>query len=352
MKCEFEFEELVAAYYDCRKNKRRTDSAITFELHLEQNLWQLYQELTSGEYQIGRSVCFVVEKPRVREIWSAEFRDRIVHHLVYNRLSPKWNRLFVADSCACIPGRGTKYGAERLHKHIRSYTENWKHDYFYLKCDLSNFFVSINKDILWELILKEMGSHPEWLIHLTELILYNDPTINALFNSPKELMERVPPNKRLLLAQKNRGLPIGNLTSQFFANILLDALDKFIKHILKVEKYVRYVDDFIILGKSSRELSDIYRKIKEKVLELGLMLNPKKCFIHKISRGVSFVGQTIYPFRRVPLSNTVRKCLNKLETSPTSLQPFIAYISQAQKSHNLVNKFREALNEIHPIHIR
>ena len=107
-----------------------------------------------------------------------------------------------------------------------------------------------------------------------------------------------------------------------------------------------------LLGKSSGELSDIHRKIKEKVLELGLMLNPKKCLIHKISRGVSFVGQTIYPFRRVPLSNTVRKCLIKLETSPTSLQPFIAYISQSQKSHNLINKFREVLHEIHPIHIR
>lgn len=336
MKCDVDFKDLVDAYYDCRANKRRTDSAITFELNLEVNLKRLHTELIDGTYQIGRSVCFVVEKPRIREIWSAEFRDRIVHHLIYNRLSPKWNKSFIADSCACIPGRGTKYGAVRLESHIRSFTENWKHDYFYLKCDLANFFVSIDKNILWSLIEPKIDT--EWVKYLTKKVLYNNPREGAVFSSSQELMDKVPSHKRLLLTPPNLGLPIGNLTSQFFANILLDSLDKYVKHDLKTEKYIRYVDDCIILGRTTDELLEIFSKMKEKVSLLNLSFNPKKCFIQPISRGVSFVGQTIYPYRRVPLHNTVSNCFQKVVETPESLQSFAAYFGQAEKSYNLVNK--------------
>lgn len=328
------FEDVVEAYYSCRQNKRRKNSSLKFELELERNLQELFDELDSGNYAIGTSSCFVVTSPRVREIWSASFRDRIVHHLVYNKISSKWNRVFSADSCACIPGRGTMYGAQRLEKHIRSFTNNWTQEKYYLKCDLANFFVSINKDILWELMNPKLPAGQ--IKRLTHQILFNDPTENCSILSSDYLMSQVPENKRLILAKENTGLPIGNLTSQFFANVLLDVLDKYVKHELHVKKYVRYVDDCVILGDNPVQLMEWKSLMDEKVQSLGLSFNPKKCFIQPVSRGVSFVGQTVYPHRRVPLKITADKCFDKVDKE--NLHCYLSFFRQSQKSHNLCNK--------------
>jgi hypothetical protein len=335
--CDIKFEELVSAYFDCRKNKRNTQSALEFEIDLEHNLWELYNQLRQGTYKIGRSICFVVKQPRTREVWAAQFRDRVVHHLIYNRLSDKWNRSFTADSCACIPGRGTMYGAIRLEKHIRSITNNWSKDAWYLKCDLQNFFVSIDKNVLWRLMDGKIKI--PWLNDLTKMVLFHDPRVDPVFKSSEAEMAEVPEYKRLLLAGENRGLPIGNLTSQFFANILLDCLDKFVKHKLKVRKYVRYVDDCIFLSTDKAQLRVWYNLVTEFVKTLGLKFNPKKCFIQRVSRGVSFVGQTIYPFRRVPLRNTQMKCFKRCSNAtPSTINSFLAYMGQSGKNFNLKNK--------------
>lgn len=341
--CDITFSELCAAYYDCRKNKRNSDSALLFELNLEDNLCNLYNDLLSGNYRIGYSICFVVKKPRIREIWAADFRDRIVHHLVYNRIKDKFNRSFTADSCACIPGRGTLYGAKRLEKHIRSFTNNWDCDYYYMKCDLANFFVSINKDVLWGIIEPKLPN--DWVKGMVRYILYHDPRENVVFNSSPEEMEEVPLRKRLLLTSGNRGLPIGNLTSQFFANVLMDVLDKFVKHVLMVEKYIRYVDDFIFLGKTTRDLIEIHHAIQPTLNDLGVELNDKKTIIQPIKRGVSFVGQTIYPFRRVPLKNTYWKCYDNIFGGEQSdINCTISYIKQAPNSYNLLNRLLHDLS--------
>lgn len=335
------FEEVVLAYFSCRVNKRRRRSALSFELNLEVNLRQLYEEIADGSYTIGESNCFVVTEPRVREIWSAGFRDRIVHHLIYNRLSPQWNRSFIADSCACIPGRGTMYGAKRLEHHIRSFTHNWVEQKYYLKCDLANFFVSIDKNILWELMDTKLVEGR--IKRLVYQILFNNPVDNCLILSDPSLMNKVPPNKRLMLAEENRGLPIGNLTSQFFANVLLDALDKYVKHELNVKKYVRYVDDCILLGDSPEQLTMWKNLMSEKVLELGLSFNPSKCFIQPIDRGVSFVGQTIYPHRRVPLKVTSDKCFDKADDY--NLHCYLSFFRQSQKSFHLCQKLISNIGE-------
>ena len=110
---DFSFTDLVDAYLDCRRTKRNTASALDFEQHLERNLVSLYDELTAGTYQPGPSICFVITRPKVREVWAAQFRDRIVHHLLYRKIGPRFEAGFIADSCACIPGRGTLYAARR-----------------------------------------------------------------------------------------------------------------------------------------------------------------------------------------------------------------------------------------------
>ncbi len=216
----YSFELLVAAYYDCRKNKRNTDSALRFEQDLERNLIQLHKELTGGTYRPERSICFVITRPKPREVWAAEFRDRIAHHLLYNQISGRFHRRFIADSCACIPGRGTLYGAQRLHAKIRSQTQNWSRPAHYLKLDLANFFVSIDKRVVWPLLARNILD--PWWRDLAALILFHDPRTNYEYRGDPALLDLVQPHKRLLSAPPYHGLPIGNLSSQFFANVLLE----------------------------------------------------------------------------------------------------------------------------------
>jgi len=215
------FSALVQAYFDCRRAKRNSTSALAFEIDLEQNLLDLYDELMNGRYRPGRSICFVITRPKPREVWAAQFRDRIVHHLLYNQVAERFHRSFIADSCACIPGRGTLYAAERLEHHVRSITQNWAVPAMYMKCDLSNFFVSIDKRILLSRLASKIHE-PYWMA-LAGQILMHDPRTDFEMRGDPALLARVPAHKRLINADEHHGLPIGNLSSQFFANVLLDA---------------------------------------------------------------------------------------------------------------------------------
>jgi len=249
---DFLFPELAQAYFDCRESKRNSASALAFEVDLERNLCQLYDDLIDGSYRPGRSICFVITRPKPREVWAAEFRDRIVHHLLCNRIAPRFYRAFIADSCACIPGRGTLYAARRLEAKIRSASQNWSRPVRYLKLDCANFFVSIHKPTLQALLAARI--HEPWWLALAETILFHDPRQDFEYRGEPSAMDLVPPHKRLALQPLDRGLPIGNLSSQFFANVYLDALDQFAKHRLGAHHYVRYVDDFVLLHESRESL--------------------------------------------------------------------------------------------------
>ena len=263
------------AYFDCRRRKRNTESALRFELHLERNLVDLYQELLSGAYSPGRSICFVIKHPKYREVWAADFRDRIVHHLLYNRIAPRFHAGFIADSCACIPERGTLYAVERLEHKVRSITLNWRLPAFYLKLDLANFFVSIDKSILFGLLARKI--HEPWWLDLAGRLLWHNCCDDYEFKGRVDLLERVPPHKRLTSQHGTHGLPIGNLSSQFLANIYLDVLDQHVKHYIRARHYVRYVDDFIVLGQSTDWLEAVHYDIAHFLpAELGLQLNESK----------------------------------------------------------------------------
>ena len=275
---DFSFTELVQAYFDCRKNKRNSKSALAFEQDLERNLHALYDELLDGTYQPGTSICFVITRPKPREVWAADFRDRIVHHLFYNKISPRFYASFIADSCACIPERGTLYAAKRLESKVRSITQNWTVPAFYLKCDLANFFVSIDKDFLYAQLAKKI-TEPWWL-ELGRTILYHDPRLDFEFRGKPSSINLVPAHKRLTSHASNLGLPIGNLSSQFFANVYMNELDQYIKHRIGAKHYIRYVDDFLILHESSQWLNEALADIAEFLPErLHAQLNPKKTIL-------------------------------------------------------------------------
>jgi RNA-directed DNA polymerase len=334
----FTYEELVVAYFDCRRTKRNSRNALAFEWHLERNLYHLYLDLIDGTYQPGRSICFVVTRPKAREVWAADFRDRVVHHLIYNRIGARFENSFIADSCACIEERGTLYAARRLEAKIRSITENWSRPAYYLKCDLANFFVSIDKRILRELLASKISD--PWWMRLTEAVLFHDPRTDFEFRGDPALLERVPPHKRLMNQPDHLGLPIGNLSSQFFANVYLDVLDQRAKHLLGARHYIRYVDDFLFLHESTDWLNGVLADVDAFLPErLGVRLNPKKTILQPVERGVDFVGHVIKPWVRSTRRRTVNSALRRTaEAAPGDVHvlanSYFGLLGQAPASHH------------------
>lgn len=308
---DFSFGDLVQAYLDCRKTKRNSPSALAFEQDLERNLCRLDDELRDGTYRPGRSICFVVTRPKPREVWAADFCDRIVQHLLHNRIGPRFYRSFIADSCACIPGRGTLYAAQRLESKIRSITQNWSLTAYCLKLDLANFFVSIDKRILRDQIAAQVGE--PWWMWLAETILFHDPRQDYELRGDPALLDRVPPHKRLTNHPAHLGLPIGNLFSQFSANVFLDALDKFVKHVLGAKYYARYVDDLVLLHESPQWLNAALAEIEAFLQRrLHVRLNPRKTILQPVDRGVDFVGHVIKPWHRTTRRRTVHEAIRRV----------------------------------------
>lgn len=337
------FEELVKAYYDCRRHKRNTNSARQFEQQLETNLLDLYDELIGLTYQPGRSICFVVTWPKPREVWAAEFRDRIVHHLLYNRIGASTEATFIADSCACIPTRGTLYAAYRVESKIRSATQNWSQPCSYLKADLANFFVSIDKRILDRQLRARIKS--PWWRRLALRLLWHDPRKDYEMRCPPALLKLVPAHKRLGTQPAHRGLPIGNLSSQFFANIYLDELDQFVKHQLRCRHYIRYVDDIVLLHESPQQLNAWLAEIERFLPRLNARLNPSKTILQPVYRGVDFVGHVIKPWRRTTRRKTVREASRRLASTAESeaaelTTSYFGLLRQA--SHSLTDRQRLA----------
>lgn len=333
---DFSFEELVQAYFDCRRTKRNSASALAFETSLEGNLRALHAELEAGTYRPGRSICFVITRPKCREVWAANFRDRVVHHLLYNRIAPRFHAGFIADSCACIPGRGTLYAARRLEAKIRSLTQNWQRPAYYLKLDLANFFVSIDKRIVFDLLCRRITE--PWWRWLAGAVLFHDSRADVVLHGSPAMLAKIPPHKSLFNQPAHLGLPIGNLSSQFFANVYLDALDQHVKHDLRCRHYIRYVDDFLLLHESPEWLAAARADIEAWLpATLGVRLNPAKTILQPIARGVDFAGQVIKPWRRILRRRTYNEALQRLagcEELYETANSYFGLLRQASHSHH------------------
>jgi len=285
----FSFENLYRSYLACRKNKRGTINALKFEINAEENLFDLAEELMSHTYKPSRSVCFVVNKPKQREIIAADFRDRIVHHLLVNELEKIWERRFIYDSYACRIGKGIHGAVERLMLFLRKGSQNGNRRLYFIHLDIKNFFMSIDKNILYSIIAKKV--HNQDILWLSKTIIFHNPTLNCIIKGNRGSFKRIPPHKSLFNIKEERGLPVGNLTSQFFANLYLNELDQYVKHILKCRYYLRYCDDFIILDGSLEWLRDIREKIGEFVDKgLNLSLNERCGQVLPVSNGIDFLG--------------------------------------------------------------
>ncbi len=299
----FDLAELFEAYYRCRAKKRNTLNAIAFEVDLETNLVQLWHELNTRSYSPGRSVAFVIDKPVKREIFAADFRDRVVHHLIINKLTPSFEAEFIHDSYASRPGRGTLFGVRRLQRFIRACSSNYSCDAYVLRLDISAFFMNINVEILFTKLKSfiEAKYHEpdrDLLIDLCRVVVLNDVTKCAAIKGDRSDWDGLPAAKSLFGTPAGCGLPIGNLTSQVFANFYLNELDHFIKHQLGVRYYGRYVDDLVLVDRDRSRLAALIPVLTSYLrAELGLQLHPRKTELQHYSKGVRFLGAVIKPGR-------------------------------------------------------
>jgi RNA-directed DNA polymerase len=313
MDAELTIESVFDAYFECRKTKRNTINQLRFEVDLERNLVSLYHDLANGTYTIGRSVAFVVTYPKIREVWAADFRDRIVHHVIYRAIFDRFHNRFIRDSYACIPGRGTHDGLRRVSGFARSVTENWSKPAYFLKADVANFFNSIDRKLLMGLFERQVPE--KWLLDLMRQVAMHDPRQSGILRSPQHLFDKVPRHKSLLHAADGIGLPIGNLTSQFFANLYLNELDQFAKHVLKAKYYGRYVDDMVLFHEDPAVLNDWYRRMDDFLFEkLALRFHPNKKHINHANTGIDFVGFIIKPYRNYLRQSTLANCKRKIGT--------------------------------------
>jgi len=307
----FSFQSLLKAYYQCRKRKRKTINAAKFELDFEKGLLKLEQELKNHTYRPGRSICFVITSPKLREVFAADFRDRIIHHLLVDYLEPIWEKKFIHHSYSCRQNKGAHLAIKDLKRFFRKVSCNFSRPVYYLQVDVSAFFMSLKKDILFNFIQRHT-KNPD-ILWLTKQIIFHDPTKNFYYKGNPKLFQLIPAHKSLFKVPNNQGLPIGNLTSQFFANIYLNELDQFAKHQLKIKYYLRYVDDLLLLHQNPEQLKIWQGQLNQFLEEkLKLHLHPQKSILQSVYKGINFIGFIVKPNHILIRNRTVKNLKRKL----------------------------------------
>ena len=356
---------LYISYLEARRHKRHTHSQMVFESNLWENLVRLRDDIFDEEYAISPSIYFIQMHPIQREVFAGNFRDRIVHHLVYNIITPYWEKQFIYDAYSCRKWKGTSKWIERISKFMRACSNNYKEEWWILKLDIQWYFMSISRNILWDKNRKVIDNRneasffwwknnnlwrylitwefPNYLRKVICDIIYNDPTQKWIFKGQKSDYNWLPPSKSLFNTPDDCWLPIGNLTSQLFSNIYLNDFDHFMKDELNLKYYWRYVDDFVIIHKDKEYLKSLIPQIRGYLqTNLKLRLHPNKVYLQPISHGVQFLGAFIKPYRSYRAKRSVSnfyKCLKECDYMPTEeclnsyLWLFIGY-----KQYNLIKR--------------
>ncbi len=314
----FTIEKLYKAYNQCLKNKKNTVNALKFEMKREKNIFSLLSELQSREYKISRHICFVVTEPSPREIFAGDFRDRIVHHLLCNEIQMLFERDFIENSYANRKGKGTHKAVKKLKFYMTRGGKNRQKLYF-LKMDIKGFFRNVNKNILWGIIenkIIKINGDENWkneILWLAYKIIYHDPTSNYIFKGRADTKNLISKEKSLLFGDNNKGLPLGNLTSQFLANVYLNEMDYFIQKNLGFYRYIRYVDDFIIFDEDKERLEKVVDEVNhflEDRLKLGLCKD--KTMLKAVEKGIDFLGYFVKPTHTLVRRKVVKRFKDKL----------------------------------------
>ena len=286
-------ENIARCYKEFLAGKRNKKDVIKFDDNKEENLEAIRTSLLSKTYKPGSYSQFYVRDPKTRIIHKAPVVDRIVHHIVSSVLEKIYEPTFIPYSYACRKNKGTHKGVLALQKMARKVSRNNTRTCWVLKCDISKFFASVNHKKLLKILSRKIKD-PDFLELLSKIIdsFSSDKTIDL---------------------NDKKGIPIGNLTSQFFSNIYLNEFDQFVKHELKVKYYLRYADDFAFLSYDKNYILNLINPIQEFLKdELDLDLHPKKIIIGKFSSGIDFLGYIIFPRHILPRTKTKRRLMKKI----------------------------------------
>lgn len=313
-------ENLFTAWDNFKTDKRHKLDVMRFEWELEENIFQLSRELKSGEYRHGPYEGFFVHDPKQRHIHKASVRDRILHHAVFSVINPIFEPTFIATSFSCRVGYGTHRGVETLARMLRRASKNNTRTCYVLKCDVRKFFDSVDHTILLGLIEKRVKDEKMiWLLR----------SIVESYSSEIGI---------------GKGVPIGNLTSQLFANIYMNEFDQFVKHIVREKRYVRYTDDFAIVSENPIYLKELLPKVEKFLFEtLAVTLHPNKIILSTFCQGIDFLGYVSFPKHRLLRTKTKKRILKKMrkkvsgyrlgeltrENLHQSLQSYLGVLSHA-----------------------
>jgi retron-type reverse transcriptase len=282
----YNLSNLILAWREARKGKTKKFYVVEFETNLIENLLQLQKELKEQTYNPLPLKTFILCDPKTRKISKSAFRDRVVHHALVRIIEPIFDKTFIYDFCANRKAKGNLFAIQRFELFKRKVTNNLKTEAFCLKADIKHYFQEVTHEALINLIRRKIND--EKIIWLINQILANGFT--------------------------EKGMPLGNLTSQFFANVYLHELDYFAKHKLKAKYYIRYVDDFVILHFSLEQLKIWKNEIDEFLRKkLKLELHPEKSYISSLSKGIDFVGFRNFYYSKLLRKRNVKKMLKKIE---------------------------------------
>ena len=285
-------ENLLEAWKEFLRGKRKKRDVQEFQLNLMDNIIEIHRDLENFKYNHGGYKAFRINDPKPRNIHKANVRDRLLHRAIYRVLYPFFGRTFISDSFSCRNEKGTHKALNRFRNFTYKVSKNNTKTCWILKCDIRKFFENINHDILLDILNRYI------------------PNQNIIW-----LLEKV---IRSFSSKPNTGLPLGNLTSQLFVNIYMNEFDQFVKHKLKIEHYIRYADDFVILSENRNRLENQIEPIKEFLgNRLKLELHPNKIFIRTLYSGVDFLGWIHFTDHRVLRTTTKRRMFRKLQESET-----------------------------------
>jgi len=291
------FENIILAFRKAIKGKGLKPCALYFIRDLEHNIMQIQQSLINQTYHPGLYTSFFIFEPKKRLISAAPFPDRVVHHCLLNIIESIFENTFIHQSYANRIGKGT-------HRAIRDVQSAMRLHQYVMHCDIRKYFFSIDHQILRDLIHRKIKDpHVLWLVDL----------IIDSYNFQESLMDYFPDDLLFTPLERPKGLPIGNLTSQFFANVYLNGLDHFMKEKIGCRFYARYVDDIVVVDSNKNFLWMVCNEIGDYLQTLRLRLHPYKCQIRPVGKGLRFLGQMIYPDRRLLPKSNVRRFMRSMQ---------------------------------------
>lgn len=298
------FKDFYSAWLQCKRGKGKSPQAQLYAVNLLDNLLNTLERLQRYDWYPGPPICFVIHYPKSREVYAAQFSDRVIHHWLIPQLETCYQGYFITDVYSNLKGRGTHGAVKRLQTFMRSLSD--QHDQvFFLQLDIANFFNSIDKPVLFQLIQRRLKQQVK-KNHITAAkardlrlichrLLKQDAGQCAKPIGGAEEWAKIPAHKQLKNAGHHKGLPIGNLSSQFFANVYLNELDQFVKHTLKCRHYLRYVDDFILLHPQQAQLVQWQQEIEQFLQQQLLLTLRSEIILQPVQQGANFLGYIVRP---------------------------------------------------------